>query len=300
MKPKKILTFGPLGGLGDVAMWTTLPERFSALGFDVYLDADNLTRNPEILDLWYACNPFVLGTSTDKPNCGYTLQGAAYEIANKLPIGSGVEAVERAHGLLPPYSMAPRTYYKPKPFSIDLSTTVLVDFSARSTVISPQGLQEHFVTKMAERFRGYEFLMVTFPQGVLAQQPMLDGPSIRMNSIFDYADALAQCHALVCSEAGSQALAAAIRGEHSKCDHAAHPEIVSIISPKTFNSNIYNFAGVDYRICTSTSNASGDYWFPAEQPYHSYQIMARRAVEEARAEWDAAVAAREAADAKSA
>lgn len=294
MKPKKVLTFGPLGGLGDVAMWTTLPQRFTEAGFDVYLDADNLTRNPEIMDFWYAMNPFVLGTSTEKPNCGYTFQGAAYEIANKLPIGSGIEAVERAHGLEPPYSLAPRTYYKPKPFAIDLSNTVLVDFSARSTVISAQGLQEHFVTHMQERFMGREFLMVTFPQGVLAQQPMLDGPSIRMNSIFDYADALSQCYALVCSEAGSQALAAAVRGEHDRHDYAAHPEIVSIISPKTLNSNIYCFRGVDYRACTQTSNASGDYWNPSERAYWSYQVMARRAVEDARAEWDAAKAAREA------
>lgn len=297
-RPKKVLTFGPLGGMGDVAVWTTLPQRFSELGYDVYLDADNLTRNPEIMDFFWALNPYILGTSTEKPNCGYTVQGHAYEIANRLPIGSGIEAVERAHGLPPPYSLAPRTYYRPKPFAIDVSNTVLVDFSARSTVISAQGLAEHFVTKCHERFKGErEFLMVTFPQGVLAQTPMLDGPSIRMNSIFEYADALAQCYALVCSEAGSQALAAAIRGEHDRYDLAAHPEIISIISPKTFNSNIYNFRGVDYRVCTNTSNNNSDYWTPCEQPYHSYQVLARRAVEDARAEWDAAHAAREGASA---
>lgn len=290
--PQKIITFGPLGGLGDVSLYTTLPERFAKEGFDVYLDADNLTRNPQIMDFWYALNPFVIGTSDKKPNAGYVNQGMFYEIANKFPVGS-IEAMERAHGLPPPYSLAPRTYYRPKPFSLDVSETVLVDLSARSTVIGSQGVQEHLVTKMNERFMGREFLMVTFPQGVLAQTPLLDGPSIRMNSIYDFADALAQCYAVVCSEAGSQALAAAIRGEHDVYDMTAHPEIISIISPKTFNSRGYTFRGVDYRVCTNTSNSAGDYWSPAEQPYQSYGIVARRAVEQARAEWDAARVARE-------
>jgi hypothetical protein len=287
-----IITFGPLGGLGDVSLYTTLPQRFTEQGHKVYLDRDNLTRNPEIMDFWYAPNPHIIGTSDKKPNAGYINQGEFYRVANAFPMGS-IEAMERVHGLPPPYSLAPRTYYVPKPFSVDLSQRVLVDLSARSTIIGPQGIQEHVVTKMNERFAGREFIMVTFPQGVLAQTPLLDGPSIRMNSIFDYADALNDCYAVVCSEAGSQAMAAAIRGEHDVYDFAAHPEIISIISPKTFNSRGYTFRGVDYRVCTNTSNSSGDYWSPAEQPYQSYQIVARRAVEQARDEWDAARAARE-------
>ncbi len=290
-----VLTCGPLGGLGDQMIYTTLPERLTALGFDVYMDADNLARNPEITDLLWAHNPFVKGTSLVKPRAGYTNQGKYYDIANKFPIGS-IEAMERAHGLLPPYSMAPKIYYQPKPFKVNLQECVLVDLSAISSSIGAQGVNDT-MTKMNDRFPGRQFYQVIFPEGVNRNRPPLDGPAIQMNSIYEYVDAMASCYAWVGSEAGGQALAAAVRGEHDVYDLLARPEIVSVISPRTFNSRGYTFRGVDYRITTDHSNAGTDYWAPHEVPYERYQLVCRRSVEEARAEWERDAAAREAANA---
>lgn len=282
-RPQIILTTGPLGGTGDHAVYTTLPERYSDAGFDVYLDQDNLTRNQESHDLLWGKNPFILGTSNKKPNAGYVMQGRFYDVANRFPIGS-IEAMERAHGLLPPYSLAPRIYYKPEPFRINLEQCVLVDFSAISSTITPQGMSD-MLTKMNDRFPGKQFYMVTFPDGVSRKDNVMEGPSIQMNSIYEYVDAMASCYAWVGSEAGGQALAAAVRGEHDVYDLVAKPEIICAINKMTYNSRGYTFRGVDYRLVTPEGP---DYFTPSEVAFERYNLMCRRTVEDARNEWNKA------------
>lgn len=292
MRKPIVLTTGCLGGLGDHLVYSTLPERYSALGFDVYLDAENICRNPDIYDLVWAKNPYIVGTSDRKPAIGYTHQGHFYDVANRLPIGS-IEAMERAHQLEPPYSLAPRIYYEPQPFPIDLRNSVLVDYGAVSSTLAPQALNE-MQPKMQDRFGSKSFYMVTFPSGV-AQKPPLEGPSIQMNGIFQYVDALASCAAWVGSEAGGQALAAAVRGEYDAYRMDVHPEVVCVISTMTYNSRGYTFRGVDYRVTIHSSNSTHDYFTPHEVAYGRYQALCRRSVEEARATWDAERKAEEAA-----
>jgi hypothetical protein len=279
-----VLTTGALGGCGDHLLYSTLPERFSHLGFEVYLDKDNLTRNPEVHDLVWGRNPFVKGTSDRKPTIGYTNQGKFYDIANRFPIGS-IEAMERAHGLPPPYSIAPKIYYEPQPFKIDLGNAVLCEFNSISSEFKPEAIME-MIHRMNERWMyGRQAYVVRFGPGVSRPNAEIDGPAIVMNSIYEYVDAIAGASAWIGSEAGGQALAAAVRGEHDVYDMGVRPEIVCLISPRTFNSRGYTFRGVDYRVTTKT-NYDGDYWSPHEVPYERYQLMARRTVEEARAEWN--------------
>lgn len=291
-----IITTGNLGGAGDHANFTTLPRRFSALGHKVYVDRDNTARNQEITDLWWAMNKYVIGSSDKKPNAGYTQQGLFYEIANKFPYGS-IEAMERAHGLPPPYSMAPDLFYEPKPFVIDLSQAVLVDYGAVSSSLRIEALQS-FHPLMQLRFEGRQMYMVTFQDSVVANAPPLEGLKIEMHSIFQYIDAIASCYAWIGSEAGGQALAAAVRGEHDVYDMAAKPEIVVCSSTMTYNSRGHTYRGADYRTTIHHSNSIGDYfgtqgsYQPPEVSYARYQSQAKRSVEETRARWDAAEAER--------
>lgn len=285
MRPKIVITFGPLGGTGDVSLYSTLPERYTDAGFDVYLDQDNLTRNPESFDLFFGKNPHIIGSSDLKPNAGYTMQGRFYDVANRFPIGS-IEAMERAHGLKPPYSLAPKIYYEPQPFRINLAQCVLVDFSAISSTITSQSVSD-FLVKMNDRFPGKQFYQVMFPDGVSRKDNIMEGPSIQMNSIYEYVDAIASCYAWIGSEAGGQAIAAAVRGEHDVYEMAAHPELICAINKMTYNSRGYTFRGVDYRLVTADGP---DYFVPAEVHYERYGMMCRRTVEDARKEYDDAKA----------
>lgn len=286
-----IISTGNIGGLGDWMNYSTLPRRFSALGHKVYVSKTNICRNPEISDLIFAMNPYVLGDSDKQENAGYRFQGLFYEIANKFPYGS-IEAMERAHGLPPPYSMAPEIGYVPQPFVIDLSQAVLVDYGAYSSNIRTEALQS-FHPLMQMRFEGRQMYMVTFTDAVATQKPPLEGPMIQINSIYQYVDALASCYAWIGSEAGGQALAAAVRGEHEAHDMLARPEIVVCSSIMTYNSRGHTYRGADYRVTLHHSNSIADYfgtqggWQPPEVQYSRYQEMARRSVTQARAEWDA-------------
>jgi hypothetical protein len=266
-----ILTTGPLIGLGDHAVYSTLPERFAKLGYKVYLDQDNSARNQETLDLFwgFGLNPHIEWTSDKKPNAGYVRQGLFYEIANRYPIGA-IEAMERAHGLPPPYSIAPRIYYKPKPANIDVSKAVICDFSAVSSQLSWQRVAEE-LRVMRGRFRNAEMIQVLFKDGIATQNVQMTGQSVRVNSIYEYLDLIASARAWVGSEAGGQSLAAAVRGEHDVYDLDARPEVVSLILPKTFNSRGYTYRGVDYRVATEGGFGS-DYWFPHELQTHVYEL----------------------------
>jgi hypothetical protein len=138
-KPEDIIiTFGPLGGLGDVSLYSTLAKRFSALGHDVYLDKDNRTRNGDVFNLFFSDNFAILGTSDRKPNAGYVHQGAFYQTARRMHKYNSIEAMERAHGLTEPYSFRP--FIGKNPATSGWSGAVLVDLSAKTSSLSPAGI----------------------------------------------------------------------------------------------------------------------------------------------------------------
>lgn len=269
-----ILSTGPLVGLGDHAVMTTLAKRFSLLGRKVYVHENVRADNEEVLELFWASNPFIDGITDRMPNAGYCRQGLFYEVANRFPIGS-IEAIERAHGLPPPYGIAPYIAYQPKKFRIDLSEIVLVDFSAISSTIGDKGILEA-LRVMKGRFRNAQFVQILPPKWVNPHPSRIALDSIQSNSIYDTLDMMGSARAVVCSEAGSQSLAAAVRGEHDVYDLEARPEIVVTSTPKTFNSRGYTYRGVDYRVtCTGTPpgpDDHADYFFPHEITQHVYEI----------------------------
>lgn len=287
-----VLTSGPLGGLGDLLLYSTLAERFTAEGHDVYLHRcedtpdscpfECVARNDEVYALLWSQNPFIRGYSPKAPNAGHTRQGAFYDQINRLPLGCAIEGMERAHGLPPPYSMAPKVYYVPKPYPYDLSNVVVMDMHSLSSAIDSTGWAR-FHTKMVDRFGPISLL--TFPPSVV-RNPIEQPPGVPtygVDSIYTYCDILSNCRAWVGSEAGGQALAAAIRGEADVFDLARRPEIVCLMAPNTFNSRAFCFRGVDYH--TSKFAAGDDYLEPVEVPYHRYHEACRMNIEGMRSIW---------------
>lgn len=269
-----ILTVGPLLGMGDHAVMSTLPERFTQLGRDVYLDADTESSNPEIRDLVWQHNPYVKGLSDKKPNAGYVRQGHFYDIANRLSGYRSIEAMERAHGLPPNpltghYGLAPklcgvgydgRKYYQPKPTKLALDRVVLMDFSAVSSKLSREAIQE--AIRMARsKFKEPPFLQVLHPPWIVVNQERLIDSVQLVTSIYEYIDMLAACRGWIGSEAGGQSLAAAVRGEHDVYEDGGL-EIVVTSTRQTFNSRGYTYRNVDYR--TTASDGQPDFWAPLE------------------------------------
>ncbi len=275
-----IITTGPLVGLGDHAVYSTLAKRFAEQGRRVYLDKDNRARNDEIMDLFWGRSPYIADLTDRKPNAGYVRQGLFYEVANRYPIGS-IEAMERAHGLPPPYSIAPIANYEPCGFHIDLSKTVLIDFSAVSSKIGDLGIAE--ALRVAKgRFRNAPMLQLLMPKWASLLPPRVQCDSLEVESIYQYLDMLHACRAWVGSEAGGQSLAAAARGEHDVYDVDARPEVLATLTPKTFNSRGYTYRGVDYRVTSTGQDKTGDYFFPHEVTQHVYEQLCAQNYEQMR------------------
>jgi len=275
-----ILSTGPLAGLGDHFLWSTLPRRFKEAGHNVLLDSDNFARNDETLDIIWRRNPFIDDVTDRKPNAGYPLQGAFYDELQKYPEGANLEVMERVHGLPPPYSIAPEMHYTPQPYHQDLSNVVLWDWTALSSTITDNGWKR-FMEKMAEALGvvsegGPDIVICKHlaEVGGMRQLPLaVEAAAIGIRSIYQYVDMLAGCRAWVGSEAGGQALAAAVRGPHDVWDYEARPEIVSLMAVGTRNSLAFCYRGVKYR--TSRECAGEDYLNPAEVQMHRYHVSAK-------------------------
>jgi hypothetical protein len=277
-----VLTTGPLVGMGDHAVYSTLPRRFKELGYTVLLDKDNRGRNDDMMEMIWARNPYIDGQTDLKPNAGYVRQGLIYEVANRYD-GNGIGAVERAHGLPPPYSIAPYINYEPKAFPVDLTEAVLVDFSAVSSSVSPQGIED-FIRAMKGRFRNPQMIQVIPPKFASLHAPQLAMDSVRVNSVAEYLDALHSCRAWVGSEAGAQSFAAIARGEYDKSVFDARPEIVCCITVQTFNDQVYVYAGSNYRPTAVGTAIDHDYHFPHEMTTHQYEVRCDWSYEQMRSE----------------
>ena len=276
-----IITTGPLVGLGDHAIYSTLAKRFHELGRTVYMDRENAARNDEIMDLFWQSNPYIAGKEDRKPNAGYVRQGLFYELTNRYPLGC-IGAMERAHGLPPPYSLAPYAAYQPKPFTHDISQHVLLDFSAVSSKVGEEGIAQH-LRAMKGRFRNAPFLQLLPPQWASLHPPMISCESVQVDSIWQYLDMLSSCRAWVGSEAGGQSLAAMVRGEHDMYELGVRPEVVCVMTPQTYNDGGYTYRGVNYRTTNFSADRSGDYHFPHEVQQYVYERQCAASLDHMRA-----------------
>jgi len=276
-----IITSGPLVGLGDVAVYSTLAKRFHELGYKVYVDKDNAARNDEIMDLFWWRNPFIAGQTDRKPNAGYIRQGLFYELANRYPCGS-IEAMERAHGLPPPYSIAPWANYEPKGYHVDLSGHVLMDFSAVSSNIADQGVAE-FLRAMKGKYRNAPFVQLLMPKWASLHPPKVQMESIQVESIYQYLDMLHGARGWIGSEAGGQSLAALARGEHRVSEYGVRPECSVLITVPTWNERGYVYAGLDYRATQFAQGETSDWHMPHEMVQHVYELRCALSQEQMRA-----------------
>src|ERR1700692_523412 len=277
-----VLTTHNLVGLGDHAIYSTLPKRFKDIGGKVYIDKDIGARNDQILEAFWMRNPYIDGLTDRKANAGYVRQGLFYEVANRFDESGSIEAMERAHGLPPPYSIAPYINYAPKPFHIDLSQHVLLDFSATSSQIDNKGISE-FMRAMKGKFRNAPFLQLLMPKWASLHPAEIACESVQVDGIYMYLDMLAACRGWIGSEAGGQSLAAAVRGEHLATEYDVRPEVRVCITPQTHNDRGYVFSGVGYRDTQFCQDHSSDWPFPHEMVNHAYDLRCAISLQQMRA-----------------
>jgi hypothetical protein len=235
---EKIVISQPWGGLGENLMYSTLPERFAALGVESYTSSRNALRNPEIGHLVWGLNPFVRGVSEDSPNAGSS-KGISPLLANSPFIAR----IEAAHGL-EPVSCYPKLYYRANKRA-DVEQAVLIDVSSVTVPHRRSGLAKYidFVLSRYAYHRS-SVLQVRFSKPVAANHnnhPLVF-PPFTPRTLLEYCDAIVSCRAFITVHSGAQAMAVALRRD------ASTPTIHCYCTPAQFNVRDFIFPNVEYHI----------------------------------------------------
>lgn len=224
---KKIL-HQPWGGLGDNLQYSTLPERFSELGYEVYISDKNACRNFEIFELVWKLNPYVKGISSESANIGesFFVKNVVIKIKNNKT-GKIVDKVasmhsrykraysnksiiynqEALHGF-DPKNETPKIYYKPKTIH-DFQDKIFIDLSAVSnTPIKPKNLDEYLQYKHPN----LKIIIPNFDKKIDNKQNINFNynEDIKIQSIFHFCDLIHSCKHFYCCLSGQATLASAL------------------------------------------------------------------------------------------
>ena len=195
------------GGLGDSLQFSTLPEEFAKQqGRKTYIVPDAPFRNPEIYDLVWGKNPYVLGKKEGKWNAG-----DIPEIPYSNILGNTISNWEKFHGLKP-VNKYPKIYYEPEKHE-DIKDVFIVDFSSISIDYDKEQLNRIF-NEVKKEFPDKKFLSVSF-QNTLSNDKHnvydlgFDG-YIEIENIFRYCDLISSAYGILALSSGASHLSAAL------------------------------------------------------------------------------------------
>jgi len=224
------------GGLGDSLQHSTLPERFSELGHEVYISGQTPFRNNEIYDLVWGSNPYVKGLSDQKPNAG-DIPGNEYHDTE----GEFIKNWERIHGLEPKNSY-PKIYYNPQIID-DVKDKILIDITVMSLKnnIFIKPIMDHMCA-----YDGEKIAWLKLKEKVIknSYNPNLPYGAINVKDIFHYCDLISSCKKFICSFSGGMVLSSALNHDKSldiECLTHDTPQMLA-----AWNTGIYLFNNINY------------------------------------------------------
>lgn len=190
------------GGLGDNLAFSTLPELYSKLGYNVYISNANHYRNNEIYDLVWKLNPYIKGISSLPPNAGQC-RGLTYPTANPM------KNMALQHGLTNNTFNYPILYYKPK-FIPELEHCLLYDITSISSTYTNETIKSSF-NVIFDKYPSLEKRKIEFAKIPNRTDPSFGHTVYTIQSLFDYCDAIFSCKVHLSVMSGSCCLAAAIK-----------------------------------------------------------------------------------------
>jgi hypothetical protein len=203
--PDSICISQPWGGLGDNLAFSTLPELYSKLGYDVYISSSNAVRNSEIFDLVWGLNPFIKGKSDMPPNAG---ECKGYRTVTE----NCTQNMELCHNITEGYRKYPKIYYTPKLIP-DLSNTILYDLMSINKVLDNTTYFNSF-TRIFNMYPTLDVKKIHYTQITNRNLPDFQKESYTINTIYDLCDAIYSCKVFVCSFSGQSVLASAIKEDN--------------------------------------------------------------------------------------
>lgn len=234
------------GGLGDSLQFSTLPEIFSDLGYDVYLAHDTTFRNDEIKELVWDMNPYIKGQKNVKWTLGDT-PGRVYENLH----GEFIKNWEALHGI-EPVNIFPKIYYQPN--RVD-NIDGLIDIASISVKYDVDELVRSIKKYINEYHSGSNFKIVSNKFYPIKNH--YDFEIMEVDNLKHYVDLINSCNVFISAFSGQLPLAASIRHINTHFKHVCFiPEhnhgVPYVNSNETLYENIsrrkfFMFPMVDYR-----------------------------------------------------
>jgi hypothetical protein len=188
------------GGLGDSLQFSTLPERFSELGYKVYLVDDAPFRTVKTKEIVWDDNPYILGQKNIEWKLGDT-PGTKYE--NKFD--NFIKNWEHIHGLIPKNEF-PKIYYNP--LWVD-NIEGIIDISTVTLSYNTAALVDDIKTYIASNHPKLNFKIVSHEHNPIIDTFGFD--VIYINGLKEYANVINSCKVFISVHSGQQALAASLR-----------------------------------------------------------------------------------------
>lgn len=252
MKDKKIL-YVNWGGLGDHLSFSTLPEIFTHLGYDFYINDKSSFRSQEIYDLVWGCNPYVKGLTSENANCGHIDNwgvGTPVVFDKSMSMHSNIE---RLYGISGDCNY-PILYYTPKNI-FEYNDSIVLDLNAFSVADHP-----HNINKIMEYIQSLESKKVFY---ILSDssygRSIIDVSTIReynftpikTKNIFNYVDLIYSCKKFSSFWSGGSHIAASIKHRY-KNELEIDCLKVANLGPSDWginNKSFFWYDNVNYIIC---------------------------------------------------
>lgn len=212
------------GGLGDSLQFSTLPEIFSKMGYDVYLLSDSNFRNPEIKELVWGDNPYVKGEKLIEWKLG-DIPGRIYE--NR--VDNFIKNWEVIHGT-EPINDFPKIYYTPRRLD---NIDIVIDISAQSTHYDNNVFVSNIRKYLDLHYPNSKPMLVSSKMYPLSMNFGFD--VIEIENLKHYVDVINSCNVFISGSSGSHSLAASIRHINK-----GFKQICFI--PETSNSDTTNYS----------------------------------------------------------
>mgnify|MGYP001810084150 CR=1 FL=1 len=236
---ENIIVFSqPHGGLGDNLLYSTLPEKFAAIGKKFYVSSQNVVRNQSTFDLVWGRNPYVHGVIDAPVNAG---DRSYAQYASSPKILNIISRIEAAHGF-DPSGLVPKLYFQPK-FIEELADKIIIDVNSTSIGFSNENISSY----LFQMFEWYKLdreksLQITLESGAYVKNIFrIDGiDPIQLSNLYHYCDVIYSCRAFVTVHSGAHCLAAALRHDPSR------KIVTCLVSRDFYNARMAIFPGIEY------------------------------------------------------
>jgi len=233
---KKVVIYQKWGGLGDNLAHTTIPKLCKEYGYECFLSKHNKFRNDEMKSIMFKGIPIIDEINESWIDNYSILQTKEWNHIRSIQLGYGFKTA--------PYSY-PFIDYEPKLIK-ELENKTLVDlsglhlFTYHSHIFNKDNLTKVY-NKILSLSNDFTDVLKVEKPNYKSNEVVVAENKYKINSLFEYCDALYSCKNFITIDSGQSNLAATIKNQflENKKLNIYTISLQSKLPPVNYNSYFY-------------------------------------------------------------